>query len=113
MIFRKKFLTLLLFGVMMLLVGCGGSDSGQKAVDEKATAEKYGEFKKLANQLYEVTYDEYQSDYDYVKVYEKGYNNEDAPGACSAITVGGYLGRNFDFIAGDAAEIIVRTTSKE
>ena len=50
MIFLKKFLTLLLVGVMMLLVGCGGSDSGQKA-----TAEKYGEFKKLANQLYEVT----------------------------------------------------------
>lgn len=48
MTFRKKFLTLLLVGVMMLLVGCGGSDSGQKAVDEKAvdkkaTAEKYGE----------------------------------------------------------------------
>lgn len=113
MTFRKKFLSLLLVGVMMLLVGCGGSDSGQKAADEKATAEKYGEFKKLASQLYEVTYDEYQSDYDYVKVYEKGYNNAAVPKACSAITTAGYLGRNFDFIAGDAAEIIVRTTSKE
>ena len=43
MTFRKNFLSLLLVSVMMLLVGCGGSDSGQKAVDEKATAEKYGE----------------------------------------------------------------------
>lgn len=58
MIFWKKFLTLLLTGVMILsLVDCGGNDSGEKADDKKVTAEKYGEFKKLANQLYEVTYD--------------------------------------------------------
>lgn len=43
---------------------------------------------------------------------EKGYTNLSS-GACSAVKVGNYFGRNFDFIAGDAAEIIVRTTSKK
>ena len=109
----KKILTMLLAVVIMLsLVGCGENISDEKSDDKKIASVNSVEFKKVANQLYEVTYDDYQSDYDFTNLYNKGYSNLTA-GACSAIKVGNYLGRNFDFIAGDAAEIVVRTTSKE
>lgn len=71
---------------------------------------EFDKYKKIADNLYEVTCDQY--DYDYLK--EEGYGNPDfLSGGCSAIKEGNYLGRNFDFVAGDAAEIVVKTTSKD
>ena len=40
------------------------------AEDETATVQK--NFKKLANQLYEVTYDDYKTDFDMEKLADKG-----------------------------------------
>lgn len=70
----------------------------------------YDEYEKVADNLYQVTCDEY--DYDYLLKDGKG-NVEFLEGGCSAIKEGNYLGRNFDFVAGDAAEIVVKTTPKD
>lgn len=70
---------------------------------------EYDIYKKVANNLYEVTCDEY--DYDYLLFGDYG-NIDFLNGACSGIKQGNYLGRNFDFVAKDAAEIIVKTTHK-
>ena len=76
-----------------------------------AGSSEYDNYKKVADHLYEVTCDEY--DYDYLLA-KDGYGNVDfLNGGCSAIKEGNYLGRNFDFVAGDAAEIVVKTTSKD
>lgn len=88
---------------MLLLCGC-----------KEETAEiEYDTYTKIADNLYEVTCDEY--DYDYML--EDGSGNADYletnSYGCSAIKEGNFVGRNFDFIAGDASEFIVKTTSKE
>ena len=71
--------------------------------------DKYDEYHKVANNLYEVIVDDY--DYDYLL--NDGYGNVDFVAGCSAIKEGNYLGRNFDYVASDAAEIVVRTAGKE
>lgn len=79
---------------------------------ENAKEVKYDEYTKVAPNLYEVTCDEY--DYDYLL--KEGKGNVDflySDSGCSAIKEGNYLGRNFDFIAGDASEIVVKTTAKK
>ncbi len=81
-------------------------------IAEGETAARHSNFKKLANQLYEVTYDEYKTDFDMKKLADKGFSNVTFLGGCSAAKKGQFLGRNLDFIAGDAAEIVVRTTNK-
>lgn len=93
----KRALAVIMAGVLLIsLCACG-------------TQEKYDEYEKIADRLYEVTCDTY--DYDYLL--KDGYGNTEYFAGCSAIREGNYLGRNFDFIAGDAAEIVVRTTAKK
>ncbi len=67
--------------------------------------------RRVAANLYEVTCDDY--DYGYLLT-KSGYGNIDfLKGGCSAVKKGSYLGRNFDFVAGDVAEIVVKTTRKK
>lgn len=68
---------------------------------------KYNEFTKVADHLYEITCNDI--DYDYL--FEDGIGNVDFLEyyGCSGIRSGNYLGRNFDFVAGDASEIVVKT----
>ncbi|MDO4988513.1 MAG: linear amide C-N hydrolase [Synergistes sp.] len=82
---------------LLLLWGCNSKQND------------YDKYKQIANQLYEVTCDAY--DYDYML--KDGYGNAKYLAGCSCVKVGNYLGRNFDFVAGDAAEIVVRTTAKK
>ena len=74
-------------------------------------SDKFDEYQKIADNLYEVTCDEY--DYDYLL--KEGYGNVDylEEFGCSGVRQGNYLGRNFDFVAWDAAEIVVKTTHKD
>ncbi len=81
-------------------------------ISEGETAARHSNFKKLANQFYEVTYDDYKTDFDMKKLSDKGFSNVTFLGGCSAAKQGQFLGRNLDFIAGDAAEMVVRTTNK-
>lgn len=95
----RKHVALFLSLIMSLsLCACGS---------EKSVA--YDEYTKVADQLYEVTCD----DYDYNYLFEEGCGNIDFVAGCSAIKEGNYLGRNFDFVAGDYAEIVVQTPAKE
>ena len=105
-VFMKNVLTMVLSVVIALLIVVFTDIS----VGEAATLQ--GNFKKLANQMYEVTYDDYQTDFDMKKLVDKGYSNVTFLGGCSAAKKGQFLGRNLDFIAGDAAEIVVKTTNK-
>ena len=75
------------------------------------TTVKFDKYVKVADHLYEVTYDEY--DYDYL--FNDYGGNPDFLNyiGCSAIRQGDYLGRNFDFVAGNASEIVVKTTHKD
>lgn len=66
----------------------------------------YLTFKKIGNNIYETTVSNY--DYDYLLT--QRYTNIDyLNGGCSAIRKGNYVGRNFDFVYGDIATLIVRT----
>lgn len=95
----KKAITVFLAIVLLVLSLC----SCGKSVE-------YGKCVKVADRLYEVTYNDY--DYDYLL--SDGYGNSEFIGyGCSAIKHGDFLGRNFDFIAGDSAEIVVKTTPKK
>ncbi|MDO4941046.1 MAG: carcinine hydrolase/isopenicillin-N N-acyltransferase family protein [Erysipelotrichaceae bacterium] len=71
---------------------------------------EYDKYTKIAENLYEVTCDEY--DYDYLLTGDYG-NIDFLNGACSGIKQGNYMGRNFDFVAGDASEVVVKTTHKD
>lgn len=94
----RKRMTAWALTILLLLSLCACGDRGK--------AESYDEYRKVAENLYEVTCNEY--DYDYL--FEDGYGNIDfLSGGCSAIKEGTYLGRNFDFVAGDASEIVVKT----
>ncbi|MBQ0038619.1 MAG: linear amide C-N hydrolase [Clostridiales bacterium] len=97
---RKRMMALA-FALLMTLSLCACAGSGN--------TEKFDEYRKVADNLYEVTCDTY--DYDYL--FEDGYGNMEYYTGCSAIKEGNYLGRNFDFVAGDAAEIVVKTTAKK
>lgn len=88
---KRNILLLLTSMVACTLSGCDGG--------------KYDKYIKLAPNIYEVTVKDY--DYDYFLL--DGIGNNPFPAACSAIREGNYLGRNFDFIAGDASEIVVKT----
>lgn len=95
--YEKTFSIILSLVMVTMLCACGDGN------------EKYDEYTKLAPNLYEVTCD----DYDYNYMFEDGIGNMDLDAGCSAIKEGNYLGRNFDFIAGDAAEVVVKVPSKE
>ncbi len=96
----KKIVSLSLI-LMMILSMCACNNSN---------AVKYDEYKKIADNLYEVTVDGY--DYDYL--FEGEYGNIDfVYSGCSGIKEGAYLGRNFDFVLEDASEIIVKTPAKK
>ncbi len=95
----KKLFSLILF--LMLGISLCSCKNEEKI--------KYDEYSKIASNLYEVTCNEY--DYDYL--FENGVGNRDFLGGCSAIRIGDYLGRNFDFVAGDAAEIVVKTPASK
>lgn len=99
MIMKKRIIAItLVMTVALSLCACG------------ADTQKFDEYVKVADNLYEVTCDEY--DYDYL-LSETGYGNIDfLRSGCSAVKEGTFLGRNFDFAAGDASEIVVRTTAK-
>ncbi len=96
----KKVFFIILVSLLMV--------TSQSFSAENENTAKYDEYKKIAANLYEVTVDEF--DYDYLL--KNGRGNMDFAG-CSGIKEGNYLGRNFDFIAGDAAEIVVKTTAKK
>lgn len=94
---RTSFISLILV-LILSLCGCSSSP------------EKNGDLTKVDNNLYEL----YCSNYDYDYLLSDGYGNIDfLNGGCSAIKQGNYLGRNFDFVAGDSSEIVVRTDATE
>lgn len=93
----KKIVNLLLAIILVVSLSACHNDGG------------YDKYEKIANNLYEVTV----SDYDYDYLFKNGRNNYEFLYGCSAIKEGNYLGRNFDFIAGDASEIVVKTPSNK
>lgn len=96
---KKIFSLSLAFLIVLSFCACGTSDV------------TYDKYTLVADNLYEVVCDEY--DYDYLL--QNGTGNIDFiyGGACSAIKEGNYLGRNFDFVVGDASEIVVKTPAKK
>ncbi len=96
----KKCLIVILSIVMIIsITGCGKTN---KADD--------GVYTKLAENLYEVTYTEYDLDYALQERTDSLVdltNDSSGSGGCSAIREGNYLGRNLDLPYGDFAEIIV------
>ncbi|MCQ2551037.1 MAG: linear amide C-N hydrolase [Clostridia bacterium] len=92
----KKKLTILLVLVMVFtFTGC-------KDV-------KYGNFEKVADNLYVVDYDKYDIDY----ANEDVASTQSTSFGCSSVRVGNYYGRSFDFIYGDVAEVVVKVPSKD
>lgn len=89
----KLFKLICLFGFTLPILGCN-------------QPKPYLSFKKIAKNLYETTVENY--DYDYLLT--QRYTNIDyLNGGCSAVRQGNYVGRNFDFVYGDVAALIVRT----
>lgn len=139
--FKKRTISLLLL-VIFLFSGCAKTienvetstiETTSSAVELKTLSEspelvkilkelsnmdnpyyKRGPFTKIADNLYEVTYDEYDEKclnvpptlVDIQKLFA-------APGACTSVRKGIYYGRNLDFVFGDIAEIVVRVPAKE
>ena len=89
--FKKNAVIMLLsFIIAVLIVAFTDIAEGETATVQK-------NFKKLANQLYEVTYDDYNTDFDMKKLVDKGYSNVTFLGGCSAAKKGQFLGRNTAF----------------
>ena len=85
------------------LAGCKKNDdaSGNNGNDTNVIVTK------VANMLYEVTYDTYSSEP--VGSYEELAGDM----ACSSVRNGNYHGRNFDFFANSSSTFVVRTTATE
>lgn len=85
------------------LAGCKKNDdaSGNNGNDTNVIVTK------VANMLYEATYDTYSSEP--VGSYEELAGDM----ACSSVRNGNYHGRNFDFFANSSSTFVVRTTATE
>ncbi len=96
----KKIVTIILSLTMVIAItGC-----------EKTSKNDVGVYTKLAENLYEVTYTDYDIDYalqDRTDTLVDLANDNFEPGGCSAIREGNYVGRNLDLPYGPFAEIIV------
>ncbi len=80
--------------VIALLTGC-----------KKETKVVYSEPVKLADYLYEMSYEDYAADYG--KALEMDF------AACSAVRNGNFYGRNLDFYYNNMAEVVVHVAAKE
>lgn len=87
--------------VITLLTGC--------SFNNKSTNASFGEIKKVADMLYEMTYDDYSSEIPD----ESAYDLMSGELACSGVRNGNFVGRNFDFFMNQSPEFVVRTTAKE
>ncbi|MBQ0038620.1 MAG: linear amide C-N hydrolase [Clostridiales bacterium] len=96
----KKFVTGLLTLILTLtMAGCAATEKTADVI-----------FTKVAENLYEVTYNDYDPDYaaqERTGGLSEFTSGSAAPGGCSAIRVGNYVGRNLDLPYGDFSEVIV------
>lgn len=92
-------LVLMLALVVTMFCSCGTTSENNDAV-----------LMKIADNLYEVTYKDYDLDYtlqDRTDTLADLTVNDSAPGGCSAIREGNYVGRNLDLPYGNFADVIV------
>ncbi len=109
----KKFISFaLLLAGMLTVVSCDNPVQETKdAKEANATLETHNfQVRKVTDYLYEATLD-YDFDYSVAKPYIEKFKPK--LGACTAISIGKYRGRNLDWNYGDGAEYVVRTTKTE
>ena len=89
---------------ILSLTGCT-SDNAKKT----AQGTDFGKPVKVADMLYEVTYDEYSSE-----IPDSSASVEmSGDMACSSVRNGGFVGRNFDYFMNQCPTFVIRTTAKE
>lgn len=105
--YTKIFSSLLIISFLLCLTGCACKMDYEEAV-----------FNKIGKNLYEVTYYDYDLNYSAQNrtdpLFAVSRNRADtAPGGCSAIHVGNYVGRNLDLAYGDYSEVVVHVPSSK
>ena len=104
---KRTFCTILAVCMMtVFLAGCA-SGSGDKSVPEAGA--EFGKPIKVADMLYEVTYDEYSSEIPVGSFFEEMSGDM----ACSCVRNGDFVGRNFDYFMNQCPTFVIRTTAKE
>ena len=102
----KKVLCIMLAACIAILslTGCT-SDNAKKT----AQGTDFGKPVKVADMLYEVTYDEYSSE-----IPDSSASVEmSGDMACSSVRNGCFVGRNFDYFMNQCPTFVIRTTAKE
>ena len=74
-----------------------------------AAENEFGQVKKVADMLYEVTFDEYSAEAPDALATEEMSGDM----GCSGVRNGNFVGRNFDYIMNQCPTFVIRTTAKE
>lgn len=97
---KKRFMALLILcTVIICAVGCS------KAPKQAG----FGKLTKVADMLYEVTYDDYSAEIPDESKFDMLHGDL----ACSGVRNGNYVGRNFDYYMNQSPTFVIRTTAKE
>lgn len=83
------------------LVGCSN--------DNSSTRNECGKITKVADMLYEVTFDNYSSEIPDKSVTAMMVGDN----GCSSVRNGGFVGRNFDYFMNQSPTFVIRTTGKQ
>ena len=86
--------------MMIVTLTCCASDNGNEPVPKLA---------KVADMLYEVTFDEYSTKIPDGSVYDQMSGDM----ACSSVRNGDFVGRNFDYFMNQCPTFVIRTTAKD
>ena len=104
----KRFLRMMLAVSMMIVFAVGCTSNNNNASSTEAAAE-FGNPTKVADMLYEVTFDEYSTEIPDGSVSEQMSGDM----GCSSVRNGGFVGRNFDYFMNQCPTFVVRTTAKD
>lgn len=106
----KKSLCIMLAAGMatVSLAGCM-SDNVNASVQETAQETKPGQPVKVADMLYEITFDEYSAEIPDSSTSARMVGDM----ACSSVRNGSFVGRNFDYFMNQCPTFVIRTTAKK
>lgn len=101
----RKFATAILFTclLMVLLSSCISTECN------KTSENQFGKITKVADMLYEVTFDDYPNEIPPATAYDQMTGDM----ACSSVRNGGFVGRNFDYYMNQCPTFVIHTTAKK